>query len=126
MPADLFILGPNGFHRRLIGRGDIFSASVEGGAAAPTSLRIENLTPASKSIAMVDRAYGAAAQVIALKGGQARSLPLDLAVSHGWYDLQFAAEGQTLRLAGHIETGAGSYSDPAAGGPGPLRLDRPA
>lgn len=126
VPADLFILGPNGFHRRLIGRGDIFSASVEGGAAAPTSLRIENLTPASKSIAMVDRAYGAAAQVIALKGGQARSLPLDLAVSHGWYDLQFAAEGQTLRLAGHIETGAGSYSDPAAGGPGPLRLDRPA
>ena len=50
----------------------------------------------------------------------------DLAVSQGWYDLQFAAEGQTLRLAGHIETGAGSYSDPAAGGPGPLRLDRPA
>jgi phospholipase C len=118
--ADLFILGPNGFHRRLTGRADVFSASIE--ARAPAQLRIENLTSVAKSIAVADLAYGAAAQVIELKGGEARSIPLDVASSHGWYDRQLTADGQTWRVAGHIETGGASYSDPAAGGPGPLRL----
>lgn len=49
-------------------------------------------------------------------------LPLDLADSHGWYDRPFGAGGQTRRAAGHIETGRASWSDPANGGPGPLRL----
>jgi len=116
--ADLFILGPNGFHRRLTGRSDVFSVSVEG----RSSLRLENLTGTAQSIAMTDRAYGAAASLIELAGGEARSIPLDLTDSHGWYDRQFAASGQIWRMAGHVETGAASYSDPAAGGPGPLRL----
>lgn len=120
--ADLFVLGPNGFHRRLTGRSDIFSVSVEGGFAAPSSLRLENLTSASQSIAMIDRAYGAAPDVIELAAGEARSIRLDLADSHGWYDRQFVAGGQTWRVAGHVETGKASYSDPTAGGPGPLRL----
>lgn len=118
--ADIFVLGPGGFHRRLTGRSDIFSASVDGGA-----LRLENLTSASQSIAMTDAAYGATPEVIALRGGEARSIRLDLTNSHGWYDRRFVAGGQTWRVAGHVETGAASYSDPAAGGPGPLRLDRP-
>ncbi len=120
--ADLFVLGPNGFHRRLTGRGDVFSVSVEGGGHAPASLRVENLTSTPQSIAMTDRAYGAPASTIRLAGGEARSIRLDLARSHGWYDRHFAAGGQAWRVAGHVETGKASYSDPAAGGPGPLRL----
>jgi len=121
--ADLFILGPNGFHRRLTGRGDIFSVSVEGGLTAlPTALRLENLTADPQPVAMLDRAYGAAPQVIRLAPGETRRLALDLASSHGWYDRQFTASGQTWRIAGHIEDGRPSFSDPAAGGPGPLRL----
>jgi phospholipase C len=120
--VDIFVLGPNGFHRRLTGRSDIFSVSVKGGAGAPPSLRLENLTSAPQSIAMTDRAYGAAPDVIALAGGEARNLRLDLTGSHGWYDRQFVAGGQAWRMAGHVETGEASYSDPAAGGPGPLRL----
>lgn len=120
--TDLFVLGPNGFHRRLTGRGDVFSASLEGGEATRPSLRLENLTGAAQSIAITDRAYGAAAQTIRLAAGEVRTVHLDLARSHGWYDRQFVAGGQTWRMAGHVETGAASYSDPAAGGPGPLRL----
>ncbi|HEY4030671.1 MAG TPA: phospholipase C, phosphocholine-specific [Caulobacteraceae bacterium] len=120
--ADLFILGPNGFHRRLTGRSDIFSVGVEGGMGAPPSLRFENLTDAPQSIAMTDMAYGAAPQVIGLAGRQTRRIRLDLEGSHGWYDRQFVAGGQAWRAAGHVETGEASYSDPAAGGPGPLRL----
>ena len=120
--TDLFVLGPNGFHRRLTGRSDIFSVSVEGGIAAPPSLRLENLTSMPQSIAMTDRAYGASPDVIRLAGGEARSIRLDLTDSHGWYDRQFVAGGQAWRVAGHVENGEASYSDPAAGGPGPLRL----
>jgi phospholipase C len=119
---DIFVIGPNGFHRRLTGRSDIFSASVEGGVAAPVSLRLENLTSIPRSIAVTDRAYGAAPDVIMLAGGDALTVRLDLTGSHGWYDWQFAADGQAWRMAGHVENGQTSYSDPAAGGPGPLRL----
>jgi phospholipase C len=120
-PTDLFVLGPNGFHRRLAGRADIFSVSIEAGEG-PALLIVENLTPARRSITTTDRAYGASHHVVALAGGETRRIPLDLVKSHGWYDLQFVAGGQTWRMAGHVENGKASYSDPAAGGPAPLRL----
>ncbi len=119
---DLFVLGPNGFHRRLTGRGDIFSVSVEEGITSRLSLKLANLTSKPQSIAMTDRAYGAAPEVIELAGGKTRSIPLDLAMSQGWYDREFVAGGQVWRMAGHVENGEASYSDPAAGGAGPLRL----
>ncbi|MET0309489.1 MAG: phospholipase C, phosphocholine-specific [Sphingomonas sp.] len=120
--SDLFVLGPNGFHRRLIGRSAIFSAGVLGGVTGGPSLRLENLTSTPQSIAMTDMAYGVAPEVIRLVGGEARNIPLNLTKSHGWYDRQLAAGGQTWRLAGCIENGKASYSDPAAGGSGPLRM----
>lgn len=120
--VDLFILGPNGFHRRLRGRGDIFSASLQGSGGNSVSLLIENRTSAPQSITLTDMAYGATARTVRLAGGESRSIRLDLAKSHGWYDRQLVAGGQSWRMAGHVETGKPSYSDPAAGGPGPLRL----
>jgi phospholipase C len=118
--VDIFVLGPNGFHRRLTGKNPIFSVSIQG-----SSIRLENLTSIAQSIAMTDRGYGAAPDIIMLAGGEARSIRLDLTDSHGWYDRECAAGGQTWRMAGHVENGAGSYSDPAAGGPGPIRLESP-
>ncbi|MCB5425177.1 phospholipase C, phosphocholine-specific [Altererythrobacter sp. CC-YST694] len=119
---DVFVLGPNGFHRRLVGRGDVFSVSVDQGGTSSTALSLTNLGSAPQSIRMTDRAYGAPAKAIVLAAGETRRIPLDLAESHGWYDRQFAAGGQIWRLAGHVENGAASYSDPAAGGAGPLQL----
>jgi phospholipase C len=120
--ADIFVIGPNGFHRRLTGRGNIFSVNLEGRIGAPPSLILENLTSTPQAIAMTDAAYGAAPEAIMLAGGEVRSIPLDLSSSHGWYDRRFIAGGQAWRMAGHVENGGASYSDPAAGGPGPLRL----
>lgn len=119
--VDLFVIGPNGFHRRLTGRCDRFSVHVEDGAT-PAALVLENHTTDPLTLTIADRAYGAAPAEVALGAGAARTLPLDLAKSHGWYDLQVEAGGQTLRAAGHVETGRPSFSDPANGGPGPLRL----
>ena len=120
--VNLFVIGPNGFHRRLTGPSDRFAVSVEGGRVAPTALRLENLSSAPLSIAMTDRAYGAANEVVRLASGETRTLSMALTDSHGWYDRQFEAGGQTWRVAGHVETGRASWSDPANGGPGPLRL----
>ncbi len=110
--TDIFILGPNGFHRRLTGRSDIFSASVDGGATVPPSLRLKNLTSTPQSIAMTDQAYGAHAPdaILMLAGGETQTIRLDLTHSHGWYDRQFVAGGQAWRMAGHIENGEASYS----------------
>lgn len=121
-PCDLFVLGPDGFHRRLTGRADCFSASVHGGLTAQITLRITNLDRKAVSITMTDMAYGAKEQIVAVDPGQVHELALDLAASHGWYDRQFSADGQVWRVAGHVETGQPSYSDPAAGGAGPLEL----
>jgi phospholipase C len=118
--VDMFVLGPNGFHRRLSGRSDIFLIGMTSKALA-----IENLTSTPLSIAMTDKAYGVAPDVIALKGRETRRVRLDLTDSHGWYDRQFAAGGQVWRMAGHVENGQASYSDPAAGGAGPLRVGAP-
>lgn len=115
--ADLFILGPNGFHRRLTGRSDIFSVRL-----IDSLLRIENLTSAPQSIAMTDKAYGAAGNDFTLSPREVRNVPVDFSKSHGWYDRQFVAGGQTWRMAGHVEDGKPSYSDPAAGGAGPLTI----
>ena len=118
---NLFVLGPNGFHRRLTGRSDIFSVGIDGGAAMP-ALVIRNLTSTRQSIAMSDRAYGVAPATIVLTGGETRRVRLNLTASHGWYDRQFVAGDQVWRMAGHVEDGKPSFSDPAAGGAGPLRL----
>ncbi len=118
--ADLFILGPNRFHRRLISAGLAFSVSVEMVGGAP-GLHFENLHSAPLVLTISDQAYGAPPQTVQLDAGERRVLPLDLAGSYGWYDLKCEAEGQIWRLAGHIEDGQASFSDPAGGGPGALR-----
>lgn len=120
--VDLFILGPNGFHRRLIGNGRAFTASMDGNSTAAVMLTLTNLGATPQSITMTDKAYGAAPAVLELAGSETRRIALDLTKSHGWYDYQFTAAGQSWRMAGHVEDGRASYSDPAAGGAGPLRL----
>ncbi len=125
-PIDLFVLGPNGFHRRLTGRSDRFSVGITGGKAVAATLHVANRTSTPLTLAMTDCAYGGSPEAITLAAGATRRITLDLTKSHGWYDRQFAGAGQVWRMAGHVEDGKPSYSDPAAGGSGPLRLDVPA
>lgn len=120
-PVDLFVLGPNGFHRRLTGQGGLFSASIAAGGRQP-QLVLENRSAYDVAIAITDQAYGATALQVLLAAHEVRRVPVDLEPSHGWYDRQISAPGQTWRMAGHIETGRPSFSDPAAGGPGPLEV----
>jgi phospholipase C len=128
-PHDLWVLGPNGFHRHFAGRAS--------NTALRASLRVE---PGRRSIAITVANPGAAArrvearplaydktlaaQGFALAPGRTATRRWSLEGSLGWYDLVLedpADDGYIRRFAGRLETGRDSISDPALGGPA-LRL----
>lgn len=118
---DLFILGPSGFHRRLTAKTLSFSARlVREGAAV--RLELANLTSHPLAVDIRDMSYGQAGRSVRLETAILR-VPLDLAPSHDWYDLEILADGQVLRLAGVMESGHEGASDPAAFGPARLNFE---
>lgn len=116
---DLFLLGPDGFHRRLRGDAMLLGARLDqrGGGA---DLIVMPLGDAPAQVTVKDMAYGTPARSLALARGKPATLALDLAGSHGWYDLLVETANCSVRLAGHVETGRVSLSDPAAQGTAPL------
>lgn len=112
---DLWVLGPNGFHRHFAGR------------AADRTLaeRIAwHLDPARATLALSARPGPATWQVTPNAyadhhrswHGTGTPPPWDLAPTGGWYDLTLtspAAPGFLRRIAGRLETGRPSTSDPA-------------
>ncbi|MEP9359944.1 phospholipase C, phosphocholine-specific [Sphingomonas sp. KR3-1] len=109
---DLWVLGPNGFHRHFAGSdaADAAARAVrwELGREALT-LRAEAGTAPLRIVANAYRAHhrdwtpGPAAAH--------RSWPL--AATRGWYDLTIECGAHRRRLAGRFETGYPSISDPA-------------
>ena len=118
---DLFLIGPNGFHRRITGRMAALSVALEEGDGP--SLRVCNRSEATVAVTLTDMAYGRPARIMTVEARGVAAMPLDVQGSHGWYDLRLGTEGETVRLAGHIEDGRPSFSDPAAHGPAPLTLE---
>ncbi|MHA6719974.1 phosphocholine-specific phospholipase C [Sphingomonas sp. RS6] len=118
---DLFVVGPNGFHRRLRGAPDRFAVRFDVVAGRPV-LTITNVAATAMTIRLGDCAYGQPDRRFEMAPGSSRPLELDLADSHGWYDVELVTEGQSWRLAGHVEDGQPSFSDPAAGGAGALTV----
>ena len=146
---DLWLLGPNGFHRHYAGRANdprlsatfhappgkdaaaiVFNASGEpqrvsftrnpyGGAAAP---RVAIVKPSPSLTASTPGAGGDKT----MSGGHAETI--DIKASHGWYDVTVRrTEGGAWmrRFAGRAETGADSITDPAITGHAVmLQLDR--
>lgn len=121
---DLWILGPNGFHRRYAGPApDPAPVALEldpgdGGLV----LRIRNRASSTQSVSVRAAAYADAnaAQAFDLPAGGEHRLRWNVAASGGWYDI-LVEQGQTRqRLAGRIEDGRAGISDPAMGGPARL------
>jgi phospholipase C len=122
-PYDLWILGPNGFHRHFAGHAPGRETSV---AVAQTggqlTVVLTNSDGKPNRVTVSPNAYGGAktAWTAALPpGGQARR-GWFLRASGGWYDLSVRCDGEGAylrRLAGRLETGAPSITDPAMAGP---------
>jgi phospholipase C len=65
-----------------------------------------------------DAAYGGVARTVTLAAGERGRVEWSVAASEHWYDVLIDGPGDdTTRLAGHVETGKPSISDPAATAP---------
>jgi len=121
---DLWVLGPAGFHRHFIGDAAKAEPRVRAAydiAANILTLSLDNPGRAAARLSVIPNAYQTALRPwtveLAAGAGAARHWPLT--ASRGWYDLSVRIEGQggyLRRLAGRLETGADSITDPAAGG----------
>ena len=118
---DLWLDGPNGFHRHFKDLWFSVFAELNG-----STLRLVNgSTKLGLDLTVTDKSYGAPAQRISLlplvDKDNTSELPwidieLDFTKSHGWYDFTLEGDGFYQRFAGHIEDGKPSFSDPAAHG----------
>ncbi|MFT3756691.1 MAG: phospholipase C, phosphocholine-specific [Pseudoxanthomonas sp.] len=126
---DLWLLGPNGFHRRYRGHADdiALEADIDYAPDDPQSLclHLRHTGPTTLRVTLVPAAYAEAMPSLAL------DVPPNTTVQHrwpaaasaGWYDLWLHVEGEPVqRLAGRAENGRNGLSDPAMGGPARLFL----
>jgi phospholipase C len=121
---NLSVYGPNGFVRYFAGSSGssaaILGVSSSYGTANGGSIswKITNLTPNDADVSVLD-AYTGNSTTQHLQSNQTFEGELSLAQFYAWYDLIVTvAEDATFqyRLAGHVETGQDSFTDPAMGG----------
>jgi phospholipase C len=122
---DLSVYGPNGFFRAFAGtvvganrsRLDVrasYSRDDQGGIAVVVTNSGEHVAQV-----IVRDAYTGDEFLEKLAPREKLDRDWSLEESHGWYDLIVRVGGDSAfeyRLAGHVETGRDSYSDPALGG----------
>ncbi|RKP46228.1 phosphocholine-specific phospholipase C [Pararobbsia silviterrae] len=117
--------GPNGFVRQF--EGTVPANGTSQKTAQPEVkvgydvangnlyLTITNAGRASVKLTVTDNAYGAAARHFVLPSEGFVEAPWQLQSSYHWYDLTVSdGNGFVRRVAGHVENGRASYSDPAA------------
>ncbi len=115
---DLWVLGPNGFLRTFRGR---VSMAIE--TSAKMNLRTGTVTLMIKNSGRTKQALSVSAGVydgsdpVEVTVGAGRTLKREFGTSDSgaWYDITVTAEGFERRLAGRVETGRHSVSDPAMG-----------
>ena len=124
-PYDLWVLGPNGFHRHFVGvtnAGEPQMALRADPAGNAIAVTLSNQAAAARRMTARPMAYGAAlpAKSFDLAPGESASVRWSLAATGGWYDIAWhIAEDERFvrRFAGRVETGRDSIADPAMGGP---------
>jgi phospholipase C len=122
---DLSVYGPNGFVR-------FFKGSIGSNAAAlnvrssygseddrgAIKWRVTNVAAKPAEVTVLDAYSGeSSSRLLAPNASLEDKVSLDQ--FHGWYDLVVTVAGDPTfgyRLAGHVETGEDSFSDPALGG----------
>jgi phospholipase C len=118
LPAgqDVRVHGPNGFYRQFTGPGPDITAAPPG---PDLRLKIASTSPAVVKLTVSDAYSGRSFPVIIPPRA---TVPVLVPSDHGtgWYDIAVtssAGPSYLRRLAGHVETGLPSISDPARGKP---------
>lgn len=107
---DLWIMGPDGFHRHFFGNGGtplLVKMSQNG------KLTFGNLGHESHEISIIDKSYGKPDLSLKIVGGKTALLHDEVMHDHGWYDISIVAHAMDWRFAGHIQSGRDTHSDPA-------------
>ncbi len=126
---DLWVVGPNGFHRHFTG--NALRAVAVGQAnpdvvvrcdAASGELVVKLVNTGANAcvVTLVPNAYYSASTEHKLLARSESEVRLPLGDSGYWYDFSVKVTGQTdysRRFAGRLETGRPSFSDPAMFGP---------
>lgn len=110
---DLWVLGPNGFHRQVSGRAGYAALNVSAAQDRDRLvLTLHNPATVEKQVTVTPLAYAASVPAT-------HRIPPDgvlrLPVTGPWYDIGVREGESAWRFAGRIETGADSVSDPAFG-----------
>ena len=117
---DLWVLGPNGFHRHFTGNAEQggWDASLRyDKPARQVALLLRNDASAECRFKLTANAYGRDSRVIAVPAQGHQLVQWSVAESGNWYDLSVVVDGKAgfvRRFAGRMETGLDSISDPAA------------
>jgi phospholipase C len=120
---DLWVLGPNGFHRHATGRVDAHPGDPEVSVAYrgdDLDIVLHNRGAAPCTFVVTANAYFPGdRETVKVQPGRAHELRRRLRHSGRWYDFSIevaGAAGFLRRFAGRIENGRDSLSDPALGG----------
>ena len=124
---DLWVLGPNGYHRAFIGN----TAEQAGSGGPEVQVCYELCDPAKVRVKLYNRGAAAATftgtaqayrndapQTVSVAAGGVGEMSWSLADTGNWYDFMVTCSGAATfrrRFAGRIETGKDSVSDPAMG-----------
>lgn len=117
-PYDLWVLGPNGFHRHFAGMlgeaAPAVSVSMDRHSGAVT-LHVRNLTAAPLALTVQPNAYAEPPlAALTLATGAVHRQTWHTDASGHWYDVSVSGPGGFVRrYAGRVETGRDSISDPA-------------
>jgi phospholipase C len=124
---DLWVLGPNGFHRHFTGNALMAMASAAQPEVAvcydvangDLYLRLRNDGSTATTFTVTANAYrNEEPWTFEVNAGEEHEASWALADSAAWYDFTVtcdALESWSRRVAGRIETGRASFSDPAMG-----------
>ncbi len=121
---DLSVYGPNGFYRSFKGgatgspRANLQVQASYDAHGSGLTLTVTNMSAQTAKVLVVDQYTGHGMRQ-ELKPGDAKARHWPLSRSSGWYDFAVTVDsdpGLLVQLAGHLEDGKDSISDPAMGG----------
>ncbi|MEV0714737.1 phosphocholine-specific phospholipase C [Asanoa sp. NPDC050611] len=114
--ADLSVHGPNGFFRRFAGDTDLSVATSYDERRLELQVAFVNHGRERVSVTVRD-GYRGKQVSFSLRAGEKERREWALKHNHGWYDLTVSVDGAVVqRIAGHLENGEDSFTDPAMGG----------
>jgi phospholipase C len=122
---EIEVMAPNGFYRRFAGAPHehpvLVLTSLEQAQGKPTGnlqLQLHNPAASPLTVTIADNSYKAAPLTKTIAANSSATVVVPLTSSHNWYDLTLTAGARgnaSVQLAGRVETGAPTSTDPLMG-----------